>query len=234
MWEHALIQCMHVNHDWYFINAAKIAYAESQLTIGKRASILMMPYWKDSICTIFTFTEYWRILRHVCDNPFEAEDTRMYLQDTLKQGLMSFVKYYQLFCQKKDHSSMKEASLIDCFKRNVTYTVQQQLISYRNPDSIKLTIFQDHINAYLDIDDRIQQLHHRQLKFTTTSMASGKLKSSQSSSASVLKPAITVSVVSVTPAVTAVAGDPMDLNSAMTVVSGKSLSVSGVRDICNK
>ena len=65
-------------------------------------------------------------------------------------------------------------------------------------------------------------------------MASDKLKFSQSSSASVLKSAITVSVVSVTSAVAAVAGNPMDLNSAMAVISGKSLSVSGVRDICNK
>ena len=65
-------------------------------------------------------------------------------------------------------------------------------------------------------------------------MASDKLKFSQSSSVSVLKSAITVSVVSVISAVAAVAGDPMDLNSAMAVISGKSLSVSGVRDICNK
>ena len=107
------------------------------------------------------FTEYWWILRHVCNNPFEAEDTCTYLQDTLKQGLMSFVKYYQLFCQKKDHSGIEEASLIDCFKRNVTYTVQQQLISYRNPDGIKSITFQDHINAYLNIDNGIQQLHHQ-------------------------------------------------------------------------
>ena len=170
----------------------------------------------------------------MCDNPFEAEDTRMYLQDTLKQGSMSFVKYYQLFCQKKDRSGMKEASLIDCFKCNVTYTVQQQLISYRNLSDIKSIIFQDHINAYLDIDDGIQQLHHQQLKFTITLIASDKLKFSQSSSASVLKSVITVSVVSVTSAVAAVAGNSMDLNSAMAVISGKSLSVSGVRDICNK
>ena len=233
-WEHALIQRMHVNHDQYPTDAAKIAYAESRLTIGKRASILMMPYWKDGICTIFTFTEYRWILRHVCGNPFEAEDTRTYLWNTLKQGSMSFVKYYQLFCQKKDRSGMKEASLIDCFKRNVTYTVQQQLISYRNPDGTKPITFQDHVNAYLNIDNGIQQLHHQQLKFTITLTASGKLKSSQSSSAPVLKPAITVPVVSVTPAVAAVAGDPMDLNSAMAVISGKSLSVPGVRDICNK
>ena len=85
---------MHVNHNQYSTDAAKIAYAESQLTIGKRAFILMMSYQKDGICTIFMFTEYWWILCHVCDNPFEAEDTRTYLQDTLKQGLMSFVKYY--------------------------------------------------------------------------------------------------------------------------------------------
>ena len=129
---------------------------------------------------------------------------------------------------------MKEALLINCFKCNVTYTVQQQLISYRNSDDIKSIIFQDHINAYLDIDDEIQQLHHQQLKFIISLMTSDKLKFSQSSSVSVLKSAITVSVVSVTSAVTAVAGNPMDLNSAMAVVSGKSLSVPGVRDICNK
>ena len=51
---------------------------------------------------------------------------------------------------------MKEASLINCFKYNVTYTVQQQLILYRNSDDIKSIIFQDDINAYLNIDDRIQ------------------------------------------------------------------------------
>ena len=55
---------------------------------------------------------------------------------------------------------MKEALLIDCFKHNVTYTVQQQLISYRNPDGTKSITFQDHVNTYLNIDDRIQQLHH--------------------------------------------------------------------------
>ena len=140
-WEHTLIQRMHVNHDQYSTDAAKIAYAESRLTIGKRASILMMSYRKDGICTIFMFTEYQWILCHVCGNPFEAEDTCTYLQDTLKQGSMSFVKYYQLFCQKKDCSGMKEASLIDCFKHNVTYAVQQQLISYRNPDGIKSITF---------------------------------------------------------------------------------------------
>ena len=84
MWEHALIQCMHVNYDQYFTDTAKITYAESQLTISKRAFILMMSYWKDGICIIFIFTEYWWILCHVCDNSFKAEDARTYLQNTLK------------------------------------------------------------------------------------------------------------------------------------------------------
>ena len=65
-------------------------------------------------------------------------------------------------------------------------------------------------------------------------MTSDKLKFSQSSSVSVLKSVITVTVISVTSAVAAIAGNPMDLNSAMTVISGKSLSISGVRDIYNK
>ena len=123
-WEQALIQRMNINHDRYPTDTAKIAYAESRLTIGKRASILMMPYRRDGICTISTFAEYRHILRHVCGNPFEAEDARTYLRDTLKQGSGSFMEYYQLFCQKKDRSGMEEASLIDCFKRNVSYAVQ--------------------------------------------------------------------------------------------------------------
>ena len=65
-------------------------------------------------------------------------------------------------------------------------------------------------------------------------MASGKLKFSQSSSVSVLKSAITVSVVSVTSAVTAVAGNLIDLNSVKAVISDKSLSVSEVKNIYNK
>ena len=36
---------------------------------------------------------------------------------------------------------MKEASLIDYFKHNVTYAVQQQLILYRNSDDTKSIIF---------------------------------------------------------------------------------------------
>ena len=65
-------------------------------------------------------------------------------------------------------------------------------------------------------------------------MTSDKLKVSQSSSVSVFKSVITVFIVSVTSAVTAVAGNFMNLNFIMTVISGKFLSILEVRDICNK
>ena len=65
-------------------------------------------------------------------------------------------------------------------------------------------------------------------------MASDKLKVSQSSSASVFKSVITVSVISVTSAVAAVADNLMNLNFIMAVISDKFLSISEVRDICNK
>jgi len=36
----------------------------------------------------------------------------------------NFVDYYNLFYQKKEHSLMKDFSLIDCLKRNVNYFTQ--------------------------------------------------------------------------------------------------------------
>jgi len=123
-WKQSLKQRMHMNHDRYTIDEAKIAYAESRLIIGKKTHILMMPYRTNGICNLATFDEYLRILRHCCDNPFEAEDARTYLRETLKQGSMSFAEYYLLFCQKKDRFALEDASLIDCMKRNVSYITQ--------------------------------------------------------------------------------------------------------------
>jgi len=63
-------------------------------------------------------------LHHCCDNSFETEDAHLYLRETLKQDMNSFVDYYNLFYQKKEHSLMKDFSLIDCLKRNVNYFTQ--------------------------------------------------------------------------------------------------------------
>jgi len=119
-----LKQRMHMNHDRYIIDEVKIVYAESRLIIGKKTHILMMSYRTNDICNLAIFDEYLRILRHCCDNSFEAEDARTYLRETLKQDSMSFVEYYLLFCQKKDRFALEDASLIDCMKRNVSYITQ--------------------------------------------------------------------------------------------------------------
>jgi hypothetical protein len=39
----------------------------------------------------------------------------------LTSNMNNFVNYYNLFYQKKEHSLMKDFSLIDCLKRNVNY-----------------------------------------------------------------------------------------------------------------
>lgn len=42
---------------------------------------------------------------------------------------MSFDEYYNLFSQKKKHSHIEDASLIDVMKTNVNYSVQAAAIS---------------------------------------------------------------------------------------------------------
>ena len=120
-WEQSLRQYLNMNHDWYLTDREKIAYAESQLIIGKKAHNLMGQYWVKGLCTLLSFKEYLQELHRLCGNPFEAEDAHTYLCNTHKQGSMSFAEYYHLFSQKKEHSWIDNASLIDCLKRNVNY-----------------------------------------------------------------------------------------------------------------
>ncbi|KAI4085795.1 MAG: hypothetical protein L6R37_008469, partial [Teloschistes peruensis] len=133
-WEQSLIQRMHVNHDRYPTDREKIAYAESRLTIGKKAHNLMGQYRRDGLCYLTSFVDWRQKLRHLCGNPFEAEDARTYTRDTHKQGSTSFAEYYHLFCQKKERSRMDDASLVDCLKRNVNYATQLAAFSWRNSE----------------------------------------------------------------------------------------------------
>jgi hypothetical protein len=50
---------------------------------------------------------------------------------TLKQRSMNFEKYYNLFSQKKNRFKMKDASLIDAMKFNVSYFTQLAVLMYR-------------------------------------------------------------------------------------------------------
>ncbi len=120
-WEQSLIQRMNVNDDHYLFHRVKIIYVESWLIIGKKTHNLMSQYRVNDLCIIFTFADWQHKLRHCCDNSFETEDAHLYLRETLKQDTNSFADYYNLFYQKKEHSLMKDFSLIDCLKRNVNY-----------------------------------------------------------------------------------------------------------------
>ena len=73
-----------MNHDWYLTDCEKIAYAESQLIIEKKAHNLMGQYWVKGLCILLSFEEYLQELHCLCGNPFEAEDARTYLCDTHK------------------------------------------------------------------------------------------------------------------------------------------------------
>ncbi len=91
----------------------------------------MNQYRINDLCILIFFDEWRRNLRHYCGNPFEAKDARLYFREILKQGSMSFAKYYNLFYQKKERSKMKDASLIDCMKRNVNYFTQVVVMSWQ-------------------------------------------------------------------------------------------------------
>ena len=58
VWEQSLRQCLNMNHDWYLTDCEKIAYAESQLIIEKKAHNLMSQYWVKGLCILLSFKEY--------------------------------------------------------------------------------------------------------------------------------------------------------------------------------
>ncbi|KAI4089533.1 MAG: hypothetical protein L6R37_008026 [Teloschistes peruensis] len=206
---------------------------------GKKAHSLMGQYRSDGICTLATLADWRQKLRALCGNPFEEEDARTYLRDELKQGTMPFHEYYHKFCQKKERSRMDDPSLLDCLKRNVNYAVQAAAFTWRDIHGRSPVTFQDHVEAFSDVDAKIAQLKHRQPRSASTAGATNpprpKPSLSQSVPLSGSKSAPVVPVVAVTPVPSAIpVGDTMDLSSAITAVQGKPLSVSGVKDICNK
>ncbi len=174
-WEQSL------NGDRYPSHRAKIAYAESRLTIGKKAHNLMGQYRVNGLCTISTFADWRHKLRHCCGNPFESEDARLYLRETLKQGTDSFADYYNLFYQKKERSLMEDSSLIDCLKRNVNYSTQVAAFSWRNPDGTRPSTFHQWVQAFSDTDEELQQLKHRQPRSASAAVPSTKIKSAPAS-----------------------------------------------------
>ncbi len=123
VWEQSLIQRMNINNNRYFSHQVKIVYVKSQLIINKKIHNLMNQYRVNDLCIILIFADWQHKLCHYCNNSFKLKDAQLYLCKTLKQDTDSFVDYYNLFYQKKEHFLIKDFSLIDCMKHNVSYII---------------------------------------------------------------------------------------------------------------
>ncbi|KAL9576577.1 MAG: hypothetical protein Q9203_007716, partial [Teloschistes exilis] len=158
---------MTANDDRFHEEYNKIVYAESRLTIGKKAHSLMGQYRKDGLCTLTTLFDWRQKPRHLCGNLFEEEDARTYLRDTLKQGSIPFHEYIHLFFQKKERSRMDDPALLDCLKRNVNYSVQEKAFTWRTKQGNRPVTFDEHVEVYNEINSLLSQLKHRQPRSTT-------------------------------------------------------------------
>ena len=238
-WEQALVQRMDINHDRYPTDRAKIAYAESRLTIGKRAHNLMNSHRRNGICSLTSFEDWRQRLRKACGNPFEQEDARNYIRD-LKQGTMPFDEYYNLVSQKKERSHMEDESLIDAMKHNVNYTTQQASIAWRNLDGSRPRTFAEYVQMYSEIDRELRQIKHRLPRQGAASAVTGQASRSETKKSQILAVSAprasvaTTPIVISPPAVSPSSGDPMDLSSAIAAVKGRKLTEPYVREICNK
>ncbi len=237
-WEQSLIQRMNVNDDRYFSHRVKIVYVESRLIIDKKTHNLMSQYRVNDLCIIFIFADWQHKLHHCCDNSFETEDARLYLRETLKQDMNSFVDYYNLFYQKKECSLMKDFSLIDCLKRNVNYFTQVVVFFWWNLDETRSFIFHQWIQTFFDINEEFQQLKHRQSRFVFVIVSFVKVKNisaltSNSLSSKIIISVTVVSTVSLSLSFSSL-DESMNLSFVIVIIQDKILIVSEIKKICNK
>ncbi len=237
-WEQSLIQRMNMNDDHYFSHRVKIIYVESRLIIDKKIHNLMNQYRVNDLCIIFIFADWWHKLHHCCDNSFKTEDAHLYLCETLKQDMNSFVDYYNLFYQKKKHSLMKDFSLIDCLKRNVNCFTQVIIFFWQNFDETWSFIFHQWVQAFSDIDEELQQLKHHQSCFVFVIVSFIKVKSifaliSNSLSSKIIISVTVVSTVSSSFSFSFL-DELMNLSFIIVIIQDKTLIVFEIKKICNK
>ena len=235
-WEQSLVQKMYANHDRYPTDQSKINYGENRLTVGKKAHNLMNAYRMDGYCILTNFQEWRAKLRKCCGNPFEAQDARIYLRETLKQEKLPFDEYYNLFLQKKERSQMEDASLVDALQRNVNYNTQLSAMSWRNPEGQEPSTFNEWVQAYSETDNKLRQLKHRMPRAAITNAAAIIPPVKPKPLATIGQKSVpTVAALPVVPVSSpAPVGEPMDLSSAIATVKGQKLSNPGVKDICMK
>jgi hypothetical protein len=231
-WEQSLIQRMHINNDRYSFEQFKIAYEENRLTIEKKAHNLMNSYRVDDLCILIFFVDWRFALRRVCDNSYEQKNARKYLRETLKQRSMSFEKYYNLFFQKKNRFKMKNASLIDAMKFNVSYFTQAAVLMYRVSEINQRSItFDEHVTMWLETNRELRQIRHVVLNKSLASNIFTSRKEQTSQAFSVKELMISLASASVSIAMM-LSENSMNLSSIMTAIKDQSLKTHEIRKIC--
>ena len=130
---------------------------------------------------------------------------------------------------------MNNTSLIDCLKRNINYSTQFAAFFWQISEDKQPSIFYEHVQAFTEINKELQQLKYHQF-YIIAAASAVPIKPKTASNNHLLKAKI-ITVASTTPVISAVsvsAGDFINLSSAITAVQGKSISTSGVKEICNK
>ncbi len=198
----------------------------------------MSQYWINDLCIIFIFTDWQHKLHHCCNNSFKAEDAHLYLRETLKQNMNSFVDYYNLFYQKKECSLMKDFLLIDCMKRNVNYFTQVIIFFWQNLDETQSFIFHQWVQAFFDIDEEFQQLKHHQSRFVFIIVSFIKVKSISALTSNSLSSRIIISVTVISTVSSSFSfsflDELMNLSFVIVIIQDKTLIVSEIKKICNK
>ena len=135
---------------------------------------------------------------------------------------------------------MEDASLVDTLKRNVNYQTQLSAISWRTPiGNRKPSTFKKYVQAFKETNNNIRQLKHRipkqAISTARSSILATKPKATTTNRTNLLgqktTPTVSIIPIAVNPLL---AGEPIDLSSAIATIKGYKLNEPGVRDIYNK
>ncbi len=149
-----------------------------------------------------------------------------------------FVNYYNLFYQKKEHSLMKDFSLIDCLKCNVNYFTQVIIFFWWNLNETWSFIFHQWIQAFSNINEELQQLKHHQSHFIFIIVSFVKVKNVFASTSNSLSSKIITSVTVVLTISSFLSfsflDESMNLSFVIIIIQNKTLIISEIKKICNK
>ncbi len=134
---------------------------------------------------------------------------------------------------------MKDFSLIDCMKHNVSYIIQVIIFFWRNLNETRSFIFHQWVQAFFKIDEKLQQLKHYQSCFIIFfSVSLVKVKNISASISNSLNSRIIISVTVISTVFSSLSlsfiDESMNLSFVIVIIQDKILIVSEIKKICNK